>query len=88
MASGDWAELFNLLFYSPEMWGYLGVIAILFICYVIVDREPSYGILLYVLVLVMTWATYMTNALFLDNVWKVLALVFGGLAVCIGKYFE
>lgn len=81
-------DLFTEIFLSTEIWGYFGPLLLVWIGYEITKREKPLGVFYFIILMVMTFSTYMTNALFLDNVWKVLILIFGGLAVCIAPQFE
>lgn len=76
-------DLFNEIFYSVEPWGYFGVILLLMIGMLIVREEKRYGVYWYIILLIICFNTYMTNALFLDHVWKVFILIFGGFLICI-----
>jgi len=84
----EFLGLFTEIFLSTQIWGYFGPLALVVIGYEITRREKPLGVFYFLVLMVMTFATYMNNALFLDHVWKVLILVFGGLMVCIAPQFD
>ena len=83
LASGDWAELFDLLFRSSELpYGLFGILILLFVGYYIsIERkQDGFGLLYFILLLVMS-QYYLENIVTYSV--HAIALIFGGFIVCL-----
>lgn len=81
-------NLLRELFYSLEVWGYLGPAAMVAAGYFITRRDRNLGVFWYVLICLFA-ATYLQMfGAEPGYIWHILILVFGGLSVCIAPAFS
>lgn len=76
-------NIFYELFLSPEMWGYLGPFALVFIGYVLTQKDKFLGVLWFVVECLFV-AQYLT---LIDATpgywWHIFILLLGGLFTCV-----
>lgn len=71
------------LFYSPEVWGYLGPLAFISLGYFVARKNKFIGLLWYLVCLLIA-STYFTMLEATPNyIWNALVMIFGGGAACI-----
>jgi hypothetical protein len=74
-------DLMSQFFYSTEIWGYLGPIALVILAYLITKKDKVFGLFYYVILVVMAYS-YL-NSGFVAHAWHFSILLFGGGAVCL-----
>lgn len=73
---------FDELFYSTEIWGYVGPLALVILGFVISAKNRVMGVFYYVILVIMVFTGYL-NLDFVAHAWKVLIILVGGLAACL-----
>ena len=72
---------FDELFYSVELWGYLGPLALVFIGAVITEKNKSYGVMWYIILMFMTLYFYLPDIT--TYYIQVFIMLLGGALTCI-----
>ena len=76
-------NIFNELFLSLEMWGYLGPFALVFIGYVLTKKEKFLGVLWFVVECLFVARYLALIDATPDYWWHIFILLLGGLFTCV-----
>lgn len=84
--NGTVPNVFEELFYSLEIWGVLGALAMVIVAWYITKKDRHLGVAVYIVMLFMTLYFYLPEG----NTYllQVFIMVFGGALVCIVPQFN
>jgi hypothetical protein len=76
-------SIFYQLFFSPEMWSYLGPIAVVVVGYFCMKEDKALGVLWFIVECLIIYQYLVLVATTPDYWWHVYILLFGGLFTCV-----
>lgn len=84
----EFTNLFEQLFLSTQMWGYLGPLAIVAVGLVAAKKDKLLGVMWFMVECLFMWHYLQLVAATPEYYWHLLILVLGGLATCIYPLFD
>ena len=81
-------NVFHELFYSLEVWGYLGPLGIVAIGYYAARKEKILGVMWFIVEMVFVGHYLGLYASEPGYIWHIVFLVLGGLATCVFPLFD
>ena len=84
----EFTNLFEQLFLSTEMWGYLGPLAIVAIGLLASKKDKGLGVMWFMVEMLLAWHYLQLVAATPDYWWHLIIIVLGGLATCVYPLFD